>query len=128
MSFMDFISSRARLADQGVKDYVESLLDTTQDGITATAGGGQANAFQITKSMSRISTCATIADSVKLPSAKAGSLCFVVNSGATSANVFPATGEQINALGANNAFAVAAGGRSAFFCPVDGRWFAVLSA
>ena len=125
---LDVIASRARLADQGVKDYVEAtLFETAQDGITAFATGGQTNATQITKSMSRISTCATIADSVKLPPAKAGSFVCLVNSGAQSANVFPATGEQINAAGANTAVALAAGSKGLYFCPVDGRWFSIIT-
>lgn len=131
MALVDRTVVRAGLADHGVKETLERVLDVvnpqTQDGITAFATGGQTNATQLTKTMNRISVCATLNDSVKLPAAKAGDTLFLVNSGAASANVFPATGEQINAAGANTAVALAAGSKAMYFCPVDGRWFSIIT-
>lgn len=101
---------------------------TSKNGVTAAAGGGQANGVLLTDTFNRVTTVATIADSVKLPPAVPGMCMLVMNSGANSMNVFPSTGDQINALGANNAYAMAAGARAEFFCAVAGTWGSILSA
>lgn len=79
--------------------------------ITAFAGGGQADATQLANTVNLVTTVATIADSVKLPLASTwvGKAIIVVkNTAANSMNLFPGTGDSINALGPNTAFAVAA--------------------
>jgi hypothetical protein len=53
----------------------------------------------------------------------------VSNQGTTnSMNVFPATGEAINALGANAAYALATLKTVTFFCMSVGLWHTVLTA
>jgi hypothetical protein len=80
------------------------------DALTAHAGGGQANALQLAAGINRITVVATAGDSVKLPLAAAGGTVTVINADSTdSLNVFPFLGDTINALGANAAFALAAG-------------------
>lgn len=99
------------------------------DGLVAKAGGGQSGATPLNEGINRVATVATIADSVQLPPAGnvVGGDLVVINGAANSMNVFPATGETINALAANAAFAIAGGGR-AIFVSMGNRWFAVLSA
>lgn len=97
-------------------------------GLTAHAGGGQANATAITTQVAQFSTVATLNDSSVLPKALAGMRIVVMNSGAASMNVFPASGETINALSANTAFAVANGKTAMFVSPVNGKWFSILTA
>lgn len=102
---------------------------TAQNGITAFAGGGQASAVLLTQKYNRVTTVGTAADSVKLPPALPGLEQFVVNAAAAnSMNVFPSTGDAINALAANAAFAMAANTRAVFFCAVAGTWNCILSA
>lgn len=104
-------------------------LGTTTNGITALAGGGQANAPILASAINRVTTVASGNDSVRLPAAVAGNVVLVANSAAAnSMNVFPQSGESINALSANAAFAMAANSRAVFFCAVNGVWSAVLSA
>lgn len=100
------------------------------NGLTAHAGGGQASATALTASINRVTVCATAADSVALPAAKAGACITVINAGAASANVFPVNGgtDSINALAANAAFAVANGKTCEFLCANDGVWHTNLSA
>lgn len=99
------------------------------NGITAFAGGGQGSAVPLTTMMSRVTTVGTAADSVKLPTAVAGMNIVVANAAAAnSMNLFPNTGDQINALAANAAFAIAAGKAATLYCMVAGFWHAVLSA
>lgn len=103
-------------------------------GATATAGGGQTNAYQITAGSTQVTTVASSGDSVKLPvstgsvNGGGGLIIFIANGGANSMNVFPETGGQINALGSNAAFALASGKSAIFFCGADGQWYAILTA
>jgi hypothetical protein len=91
--------------------------------ITAHAGGGQGSAVALTTGFNRVTTVATAADSVKLPSAVAGREVVVTNAAAANAlNCFPDTGEIINALSANTALSIAANTTTVFFCSVNGTW------
>lgn len=99
------------------------------NGLTAHAGGGQGAATPCTAVINRFTTVATAADSAILPTSAPGMQITVVNAAATnSMNLFPATGDAINALGANVAFALAAGKTATLYCAVGGQWHAVLSA
>lgn len=101
---------------------------TAQDQMTAHAGGGQGAATAITTMIARFTTVATAADSSVLPAAKAGLQITVSNAGANSMNVFPAVGDQINALGVNAAFALASGKTATFTAAANGQWHSLLSA
>lgn len=80
-----------------------------QDGLKALAGGGQSGVqLQSGFGMYRFSTVSNNNDSATLPPAVQGKIIFIVNADAShSLNLFPYKGDQINAVGANNAFAVA---------------------
>lgn len=95
-----------------------------QDNITAHATGGQANAVPITGPMARITIVGTAGDSVVLPLSARGMEIVVVNdAAANAANVFPAVGDAINALGANTAFSLTvAAGPTIFYCYSNGLW------
>jgi hypothetical protein len=104
-------------------------LNTTTNAITAFATGGQANAVLLTATINRVTTVGTAADSVKLPAATAGSRVIVFNKAATnSLNVFPSTGDNINALAANAAYALAVTKGAEFICTVNGTWDTILTA
>lgn len=113
----------ARLLDVGDKQ-LEIDRYSTLNGITATAGGSQATSLLIAAHFNRVTTVTSAADSVKLPPAVAGILPIVIANAAAanSMNVFPSSGDAINALGANAAFAVAAGVTRTFYCMVSGVW------
>ncbi len=95
---------------------------TATNGITAFAGGGQSSATQLTSQINSITTCATAADSVKLPTSVAGRLVQVSNLGVAYANVFPISGDLIDALAANTAIKLAPGQSIIFTCAVAGSW------
>lgn len=104
------------------------ILESVQDALTAHAGGGQANGTAITSQNARFTTVATAGDSATLQVAVPGLIVSVSNAGANSMNIFPAVGGQINALGANAAFALAAG-KTAFFTAYNAtQWHSILSA
>jgi hypothetical protein len=97
--------------------------------ITAFASGGQGSATQLSNVVNIVTTVATIADSVKLPlaSAWAGRVIVVKNTASNSMNLFPGTGDSINALAANAALAVA-GGTSVMLVPVSATNWQVVSS
>lgn len=122
------------------------LIGTNQeDGITAFAGGGQANAVPLSAQQSRVATVASGNDSVSLPKitnqtpneAKPGSvgmLMLVRNAGASSMQVYGATPDTINDVATGTGVAVGAG-KSALFWAHGfnqttnvGTWYMVLSA
>ena len=109
---------------------VYATLSNTNN-VTAHAGGGQASGVLVNTIMTRVTTVATAGDSLLLPPSTnlAGCQLVITNAAATnSMNVFPATGEIINAQAANAAFAVAAGKTAEFYCFAAGQWHVLLSA
>lgn len=102
---------------------------SASDALTAHAGGGQANALALTSVINRVTTVGTAGDSVVLPVATPGLEITVINAAAAnSMNVFPASGDKINALAANAAFAVAATKVVTFYSTVAGQWHSQLTA
>ena len=107
-------------------------ITAVQDNLTAKAGGGQSttgtSVLSPTTQFARVTTCATIGDSITLPAAALGEDIVVFNGGAASMNLFPATGDAIGTGSANAAFAVGAGKGVYLFAVAAGRWLPVLSA
>ena len=102
--------------------------DSYANGLTALAGGGQAGAILIAATKNRFTTVATTGDSALLPVAAPGLHYYVKNAGANSMNVFPNTGDAINALSANTAFALASGKMALFVSMAKGSWDALPGA
>jgi hypothetical protein len=100
------------------------------DGIVAHAGGGQAAATPLRASISRITTCATAADSVCLPRSAGGQFIVVMNAGAAACQVFAAPGssDTINGVAGSTGVSLAAAKSAAFSSPAVGVWFWNLSA
>lgn len=102
---------------------------SSRNGLTALAGGGQTGATLLDRTINRVTTVATAADSVMLPKAVNGKIVFVVNAAAANAMaVFPFSADSINALAVNASLSVAANKGVCFVCPVDGIWQSILSA
>lgn len=96
--------------------------------LTAKAGGGQSSATPVSTCINRYTTVASANDSTTLPLAAGGMQINFANAGANAMNVFPNTGDVINALAANAAFAVPTGKNVTFSSAGAGFWHAVLSA
>jgi len=69
----------------GMGDF---FLESSQDNITANAGGGWAPAYQINSQTSRITTVATAGDSIQLPPSAPGLEVLVINHGANYMQVY----------------------------------------
>jgi hypothetical protein len=102
-------------------------LFSVTSGITADTGSAQGNGV-LTSSINQIATCANAGDAVTLPAAKPGKVLWIVNDGANSADVFPASGDNIDEAGANAAKALAADAEMQFICTSAGHWSTITSA
>jgi len=96
-------------------------------GITADTGSAQGGGV-LTTAINQIATCGTAGDAVTLPAAKPGRKVWVYNDGAESADVFPASGDNIDEAGANTAKALAADANAEFTCTSAGHWSTIVSA
>src|SRR6187551_3188292 len=127
-------------ANQAQIDRVGYLALSRTDSITAFAGGGITNATALDSGYNRVTVVATAADSVKLPVCRAGAtgspglansigiMVWVTNADAAdSMNVFPQSGDSINALSPSAAYAMAANKTAAFICGTAtgtaGTWY-----
>lgn len=99
----------------------QSPILSSQDGITAHAGGGQTNAFALVAAISRIATVASANDSVMLPRAIAGTIRIIDNDGANTLAVFPNGSDTIE--DSTSAQSLAAGQDATFICPATGKWY-----
>jgi hypothetical protein len=109
----------------------EDVLFPVNAGVTARAGGGQANATQLTGNIATVTTVATAADSVKLPLGRAGAVFAMWNTTATSMTVYGAGTDTINGIATATGVAQAGGTKAVYFCTSDApaaSWFRVLSA
>lgn len=88
-----------------------------QTGITATASGVQATAYQLTKSFNVLGTVATNADSVALPTdRKVGDEVIIVNDGAANAQVFGAGTDTIDGVATATGVVLTAAKRCSYYC------------
>jgi hypothetical protein len=93
-----------------------------RDSITAFAGGGKASATALSRSVNRITTCATAGDSVLLPKAIAGSLLILINQGAQAAAFYGNGNDTVDGLAAASASYVAKGDSVWLACVTAGVW------
>lgn len=86
-------------------------LGALSSGITAHAGGGQANAVILVATINIVTIVGTAGDSIKLPTTQIAGMPYYIRNGAAanSLNLYPPSGAQINALGVDAPLAIAAG-------------------
>lgn len=104
-----------------LNSVIDADVTSSQDGITATAGGGQTNAFQLVTNISRVTVVASTNDSVKLPSAIPGSSVYVDNDSANILAVYPFGTDTIE--DSTSAVSLAVGQDANFVCPAVGKWY-----
>ncbi len=119
---------------QRVKNLLidNQLFQSTQEGLVAHAGGGQAGATPIVSMCARFTVVATTLDSAILPPAMPGLEITVINAtpaaNLTSLNIYPDVGSSINVGAANAPFALAGTKTVIFFTTAAGSWHSILSA
>lgn len=101
-------------------DFTE---DSLEDSITAGTTQTQAGATAFTKTINRITVCANASDAVKLPTAKGGRGIEVINDGAQSAAIWPASGDSIEGASVDAVGpSLAAAGRAKFVARNGTDW------
>ncbi len=97
---------------------------TTENALTAHAGGGQASALALsaTSTYHRISTVATAGDSVRLPTSVAGQEHFLKNDGVASMQVYGASTDTVNGVATATGVPQAPGVGAWYVCTVAGNW------
>lgn len=83
-----FISGLRLIDGEQLNNAIWGDRVSAAHGITATPGGGQANALLLPAAINRIAVVATAADSVMLPPATGGNQIQILNFGANSLQVF----------------------------------------
>lgn len=112
-----------------LKQITPSLTQgSSQGGVTAHAGGGQANAVKLTAQFNQVTTAASAGDSVALIVSAAGANQWVFNSGANAVQVFGQGADTINGQPAATGISLPAGHAAAFFCATAGQWASVPTA
>lgn len=111
------------------------VLSAANLAITARAGGGQANATQLGYGINVVTVVATATDSVKLPAAYPGALCFVRNADAAdSTTVFGFGTDTIDGIASATGNAQAAGKGKLYLATTGdgagtaGTWVTLLGA
>lgn len=120
------IESRARRGD-----WTGTPGSEVVTGITVGTGNNtQALAVPLTGDVNVIGTSsATASTGVRLPAGvNAGDSVAVYNAGASATAIYPQVGGTINALSANAALSLAAGGRALLIATGPARWMAIVSA
>lgn len=79
----------------------------------------------LTTDVNEISVCANLNDTVTLPSALAGRSCLVINNGAQTLKVFPASGDNLGA-GLNTSTTIVSGSRKLFVAFDSTNWEPVI--
>jgi hypothetical protein len=93
--FLSFVGG-PRLIDGDELNKQAQELFSYEYGITATAGGGQAGAYQLKRRLNRVETCVTNADSVMLPPAIPGKQVIINNATGQSLQVFGVVSNAAN--------------------------------
>jgi len=96
---------------------------TVDAGVTANISSAQGPST--VSDVIEISTCATAGDAITLIPATAGLEKIVINNGANSADIFPASGDAINGGAVDAAVALAAGATIRFVAIDSTNWYAV---
>lgn len=95
-------------------------------GVTGVAGAGAdqaaATALPYARAVTITSGTANTADGVRLPAAKAGREMLIRNMSGVAIDVFPASGDKINALSANAAITVNNNASLLVRSPANGLW------
>ena len=79
-----------------VIDVQKRILSHTVAGITASTTQSQGQGA-LTADVNEVSTVANTNDTVTLPAASKGSICMVINNGANTLQIFPASGDNLGA-------------------------------
>ena len=99
------------------------LVESASDNLTATPGGGQAGALQLTNQTSRLTVVATAGDSAKLPASQPGLEVTVINHGVSAAQIYGSGTDQINDVASASGVSQMPFSSVLYFCTTAGQWY-----
>ena len=101
------------------------VIDSISAAVSA-AGATQATATGLVSNINNVTVVAAAADGVRLPTAVAGMRILVRNTDAADTlKIYPATGGQINALGANAAYSLVTSSTIELFATSTTQWYSM---
>ena len=101
-----------------------ALIRKTLAGLSASTTQSQGQGA-LTAEINEVATCANANDVVTLPAASAGRYCLVINNGAQTLQVFPASGDDLGA-GVNTSTTITSGSRKLFIAYNATSWEPVI--
>lgn len=116
--------SAAGIAALAGATFTGALRYATAAGLTAGTTQTQGGGLALTADINEISTCATANDTVVLPTAAAGRCVVVINNGAETCQIFPASGDNLG-QGANTSTTLASGSSATFIAYDATNWHAL---
>lgn len=102
------------------KSFLRNVTTTITASTTQAQGQGA-----LTTDINEVSTCVNVNDTVTLPAALAGRHCLVINNGANTLQVFPASGDDLGA-GVNTSTTITSGSRKLFIAYDTTNWEPVI--
>lgn len=122
--------SLAALCAVGMSPALADQLAGAENAITATAAGTQANSYQLTKAISRVTVVATAGDGVKAPPAVAGASFALINDDSKDyLTVFGFNAaDTVGGVLGSTGLVHPSGKVALYVCAVDGVWSRNLSA
>jgi hypothetical protein len=101
--------------DNGASVTIDSLLvQSTTAGITASTTQTQGAATALLENINEIATVANASDAIKMPAAVAGLRIVIINNGANTVQIFPASGDNFSGSAANASVTLASGSNVEF--------------
>ena len=98
----------------------KATAPTSEDSIIA--GADSQGDYPVTATFLHVATVDATGKSITLPAVSTTGWHFLANDGANSMNIYPASGEYLNAEAVNDPLALAAGGRAYFAYQSSGKW------
>lgn len=103
---------------------LNGLVVNSISAAVSAAGSTQATATALVSNINNVTVVAAAADGVRLPTAVAGMRILIRNTDAADTlKIYPATGGQINALGANVSFSLTAGSTIELMATTATQWY-----
>lgn len=116
-----------KLFGSGLNTLTVAAMTDVATGLTA-AGTTQGTAYESTSAKNSFTTVAAGAGTVLDSDAAPGDTQMIYNGGANALKVYPPSGAQINALGANQPMLLAIRTACEFHCLSSTLWTGILSA
>jgi len=101
-------------------NHITAMTRSVEAGVTASTTQTQGQGAQ-TKDIIQVSVCATINDTITLPTASEGRHATIINSGAQTLQIFPASGDDLGA-GVNTATTLVAAGKAVYVAYNATNW------